>query len=261
LRRSADFKAGASEMKLLVSVVDPLEVEEAVLGGAAIIDIKNPREGSLGAQPPRKIREIVGAIPPGVESSAAIGDVPNLPGTAALAAAGAAQCGVDYVKVGLLHVTAEADVVRLLTEVRFAVQACSPTTRVIACAYADTILRGGFPPLELPAVAVLAGVDGCMLDTAHKDGRSLRKWLGTEQLRDFVAACRQASLLCALAGSLQATDFEWVRGLKPDVVGVRGAACTGDRVTGRISSLRVRQLREALLAPSLDLRPHSLPRA
>jgi len=248
-------------MKLLVSVVDALEVEEAILGGASIIDIKNPREGSLGAQPPRKIAEIVAVIPRGIESSAAIGDVPNLPGTAALAAAGAAQCGVDYVKVGLLHVSAGTDLVHLLTEVRLAVKACSPTTRVIACAYADTILRGGFPPLELPAVAVLAGVDGCMLDTAYKDGRSLRKWLGTEQLRDFVAACRQASLVCGLAGSLQGTDFEWVRDLQPDVVGVRGAACTGDRVTGRVSSLRVQQLREALLVPSLDLRPHSLPRA
>jgi len=253
--------ARASEMKLLVSVVDAHEAQEAILGGASIIDIKNPREGSLGAQPPRKIAEIVAVIPRGIESSAAIGDVPNLPGMAALAAAGAAGCGIDYVKVGLLHVAAGTDAVPLLSEVHAAVKACSPTTRVIACAYADTILRGGFPPLELPAVAVLAGVDGCMLDTAHKDGRSLRKWLGTEQLRDFVAACRQASLLCALAGSLGETDFEWVRGLQPDVVGVRGAACTGDRVTGRISSLRVRQLREALLVPSVDLRPHSLPRA
>ncbi len=248
-------------MKLLVSVVDPREVGEAILGGAAIIDIKNPREGSLGAQPPREIREIVGLIPPETESSAAIGDVPNLPGTAALAAAGAAQCGVDYVKVGLLHVAAEADVVRLLTEVRFAVKACSPTTRVIACAYADTTPGTGLNPLELPAVAAQACVDGCMIDTAYKNGKGLRDCLTADALRRFTEACREHSLLCGLAGSLQATDFEWVRRLNPDVVGVRGAACTGDRVTGRISALRVRQLREALLAPSLDLRPHSLPRA
>lgn len=248
-------------MKLLVSVVDALEVEEAVLGGAAIIDIKNPREGSLGAQPPRKIAEIAAVIPPGVESSAAIGDVPNLPGTAALAAAGAAGCGIDYVKVGLLHVVGGIDAVRLLTEVRLAVKACSPRTRVIACAYADTIPGTSLNPLELPVVAVHAGVGGCMIDTAYKNGKSLRDLLPTDALRRFIETCRQHSLLCGLAGSLRATDFDWVRELAPDVVGVRGAACTGDRVTGRISSLRVRQLREALLVPSLDLRPHSLPRA
>jgi len=248
-------------MKLLVSVVDGQEAEEAILGGASMIDIKNPREGSLGAQPPRKIAEIVGVIPRGIESSAAIGDVPNLPGTAALAAAGAAQCRIDYVKVGLLHVGAATDAVRLLTEVRLAVKACNPTTRVIACAYADTIPDTSLPPLELPVVAAQAGVDGCMIDTAYKNGKSLQDLLATDALRRFIEACRQHSLLCGLAGSLRETDFEWVRDLQPDVVGVRGAACTGDRVTGRISSLRVRQLREALLAPSLDLRPHSLPRA
>ena len=80
-------------------------------------------------------------------------------------------------------------------------------------------------------------------------------------LRRFLETCREHSLLCALAGSLRGTDFDWVRDLQPDVVGVRGAACNGDRVTGRISSLRVRQLRAALLPASLNLCPQRLPGA
>ncbi len=225
------------------------------------MDIKNPREGSLGAQPPGKIAEIAAVIPSGIESSAAIGDVPNLPGTAALAAAGAAQCGVSYVKVGLLHLADATDAMAVLTEVRLAVKACNAMAQVIACAYADA--GSGLRPNELPMIAAAAGVDGCMLDTARKDGISLRSWIGTEELRGFVIACRQASILSALAGSLQHTDFEWVRRLAPDVVGVRGAACRGDRVTGRISRDRVAQIREALLGNSarLHLRPYSLPRA
>jgi len=248
-------------MRLLVSVVDTQEAEEAILGGAEIIDIKNPREGSLGAQPPGKIAEIVAVIPPGVESSAAIGDVPNLPGTASLAAAAAAQCGVNYVKVGLLHVPNATDARELLTEVRAAVKACNASARLIACAYADTTSASRL--LELPVVAGAAGVDGCMLDTARKDGTSLRSCIGTEQLQEFIVACRQASLLSALAGSLQVADFEWIRGLAPDVVGVRGAACTGDRVMGRVSRDHVANIRNVLLDGSgrLDLRPHSLPRS
>ncbi|MFQ5989980.1 MAG: (5-formylfuran-3-yl)methyl phosphate synthase [Candidatus Methylomirabilales bacterium] len=250
-------------MRLLVSVVDAQEAEEAILGGAEIIDIKNPREGSLGAQPPGKIAEIVSVIPPGVEMSAAIGDVPNLPGTAALAAAGAAQCGVNYVKVGLLHVTPASDAMDLLTEVRLAVKACNPMARVIACTYADMISGSCLLPAELPGVAAAAGVDGCMVDTARKDGKSLRTWMATEELQLFVFTCRQASLFCGLAGSLQGADFEWVRRLAPDVVGVRGAACTGDRVTGRVSRDQVANIRDLLLGGSgrLDLRPHSLPRS
>lgn len=249
-------------MRLLVSVVNAQEAEEAVLGGAEIIDIKNPLEGSLGAQPPGKITEIVSVVPPGVESSAAIGDVPNLPGTAALAAAGAAQCGVNYVKVGLLHVARATDAMDLLTEVRLAVKACNPMVRVIACTYADTISGSCLLPAELPGVAAAARADGCMLDTTRKDGKSLRTWMGTEELRGFVFACRHASLLCGLAGSLQGLDFEWVRGLAPDVVGVRGAACDGDRVTGRVSRNRVAHVREALFGNSVhfDLRSQSLSR-
>lgn len=250
-------------MRLLVSVVDAQEVEEAILGGAEIIDIKNPREGSLGAHPPGKIKEITAVIPPGVESSAAIGDVPNLPGMAALAAAGAAQCRVHYVKVGLLHVARAIDAMALLTEVRVAVRACDPMARVIACTYADPIVGSCLLPSELPGVAAAAQVDGCMVDTARKDGTSLGTWIGPEELRSFILACRQASLLSALAGSLHGADFEWVRELAPDVVGVRGAACAGDRVTGRVCQHRVRRIRETLLdsSPRFDLRPHTLPRS
>ena len=81
-------------MKLMVSVLSAEEAHEAIEGGAEILDIKNPAEGSLGAQPPQVIREVKKFGAGRVEISAAIGDMPNLPGTAALAALGAASCGV-----------------------------------------------------------------------------------------------------------------------------------------------------------------------
>ncbi|MCJ7722212.1 hypothetical protein MUO98_07410, partial [Candidatus Bathyarchaeota archaeon] len=40
-------------MKLLVSVVDKTEALESIRGGANILDVKNPKEGSLGANFPR----------------------------------------------------------------------------------------------------------------------------------------------------------------------------------------------------------------
>ncbi len=89
-------------MKLMISVVSSEEASAALSGGAEILDVKNPAEGSLGANFPDTIREIRTLAPEAVRVSAAIGDMPNLPGTAALAALGAASCKVDYVKVGLL---------------------------------------------------------------------------------------------------------------------------------------------------------------
>ena len=39
-------------LRLLVSVLDVAEAAQAVEGGAHIVDVKNPREGSLGANFP-----------------------------------------------------------------------------------------------------------------------------------------------------------------------------------------------------------------
>ena len=88
-------------MRLLVSVTDAHEARVAVEGGVDIVDVKNPDEGSLGAPSPGSIERVREVVPPERPVSAAIGDMPNLPGTAALAALGAARSGAAYVKVGL----------------------------------------------------------------------------------------------------------------------------------------------------------------
>ena len=45
-------------MRLMISVLSEEEAREAMAGGAEILDIKNPAEGSLGAQSPSIIQEI-----------------------------------------------------------------------------------------------------------------------------------------------------------------------------------------------------------
>ena len=122
-------------MQLLVSVVNRFEAQEAVKGGADIIDVKNPLEGALGAQPPEKIREIFEVLPPHYELSACIGDLPNLPGTASLAALGAAVSGADYVKAGLFGVSTVDDAVALMTPVVRAVQGYDSRKKVVAAGY------------------------------------------------------------------------------------------------------------------------------
>src|SRR4030042_1030199 len=88
-------------MKLLISVVDEQEAAEAIAGGADIIDVKNPKEGSLGANFPWVIKNIRNMTPDEMHVSATLGDVPYKPGTVSLAAAGAVVSGADYIKVGL----------------------------------------------------------------------------------------------------------------------------------------------------------------
>ena len=235
-------------MRLLVSVVTADEARDAVCGGADILDVKNPAEGSLGAQFPRVIQEIRATAPRPLKVSVAIGDMPNLPGTASLAALGAAVCGADYVKVGLLGPRAEADAVFLLREVRRAVSDFSAVD-VIAGGYADARRTGTLDPRLLPRIAREAGVAGCLVDTAIKDGHRLFDFLTPEELHAMAAEVHSAGLLLALAGALREQDLLLVRDLGADVVGVRTAVCRDGHRAGPLEVERVRRLREIIASP------------
>jgi len=233
-------------MRLLVSVVDAAEAREAAAAGADIVDVKNPAEGSLGAPAPSVIADIRAVVPSALAVSAAIGDMPNLPGTAALAALGAAHSGATFVKVGLWGASTEADAVALLRAVRDA----APEAVVVAGAYADArrVPHAPLAPELLPRVARAAGVEVCLLDTAVKDGRGLLDWLSPDALTALVDEAHELGLEMALAGALRAEDLRVVCATGADIVGVRSAACAGGRRTGSLDPARVRALRAAYTA-------------
>jgi uncharacterized protein (UPF0264 family) len=54
-------------MKVLISPKDEFEAKAAVDGGADIIDVKNPDEGSLGANFPWVIRQVRNLVPQSIE--------------------------------------------------------------------------------------------------------------------------------------------------------------------------------------------------
>jgi uncharacterized protein (UPF0264 family) len=235
-------------MKLLVSIVNKAEAMDSIKGGADILDVKNPREGSLGANFPRVIRAVKEVVPENLELSATIGDLPNLPGTASLAALGAAVSGVDYVKVGLFGVKTSEEATTLMTEVVRAVKDYDSSLKTIASGYADFRIVGCVSPLELPMVAYKAKADGVLVDVKIKAGPSkLFNFLADEQLEAFVTQAHDHNLLAALAGSLDKQDIQRVYSLGADIIGVRGAVCTKrDRVAGKLESAKVAELAEEI---------------
>jgi uncharacterized protein (UPF0264 family) len=234
-------------LKLLVSVVDADEARAAAAAGADIVDVKNPAEGSLGAPAPAVIAEVRAAVREELPVSVAIGDMPNLPGTAALAALGAASSGAAFVKVGLWGVSTQADAVALLRTVR----AAAAGAVVVAGAYADArrVASAPLAPELLPRVARAAGVHVCLLDTAVKDGRGLLDWLSPQALTALVGEAHELGLEMALAGALHAEDLPVVAATGADIAGVRSAACADGQRTGALDPSRVRALR-AVCAPT-----------
>ena len=232
-------------MKLLVSVADVREARVAVWGGVDIVDVKNPAEGSLGAPAPGMIARVRDTVPSERPVSAAIGDLPNLPGTAALAALGASRSGAAYVKVGLWGTSTEEEAVAVLRAVREAVESGPTGPTVIAAAYADAerVPSRPLPPAAIVAAARRAGVGGCLVDTAVKDGGGLFEWLAPDALAALVAEGHAARLEMALAGALRAEDLPAVRATGADIAGVRSAACRDGRRTAPLDAERIERLR------------------
>jgi hypothetical protein len=210
-------------MRLLVSVVSAEEARHALAGGADIIDVKDPGEGALGAPSPRVLSEVVRVVGTSAPVSVALGDLPNLPHTAALAARGAALSGAGYVKVGLRGVRELDGAVTLVSAVAAAVR---PPVAVIAAAYADAdaLDPPALAPALLPALVDRAGISGALVDTFVKDGRGLYGWLSESEVADLIARTHMAGGSFAIAGQLTRGQL---RRVTADVVGVRSAVCRG----------------------------------
>jgi uncharacterized protein (UPF0264 family) len=219
------------------------EALEAIAGGADIIDVKNPEEGALGANYPWVIKKIKDITPKKLEVSCTLGEIGNLPGSVSLAAVGAASLGVDYIKVGLLGIKTPKEAIFLMQNVNRAAKECNPKIKVALAGYADAEKIGAIDPLLIPEIANKAQVEVAMLDTSIKDRKNLLDYLTIEQLKKFINLAHSFGLVTALAGSLRKQDLSVVYGLKADIAGLRGAACTNNnRETGQITRKLVSEL-------------------
>lgn len=223
-------------MRLFVSLEN---VEEAMACAAVthldLVDVMKPDEGSLGANYPWVIKAIREATPAGKQLSASLGDAPFKPGTMAQAALGAAVAGADCVKVGLFSVATPDQAIELTRGVVRAVKDYNRDGMVVAAGYADAPRAGSVNPLSIPYIAYSAGADGAMLDTAIKDGSGLFDHLRPDSCGDFVSGCHEYGLFAALAGSIDARHIRELVEIHTDIVGVRGAVCSGgDRANGTV---------------------------
>jgi len=223
-------------MKVLVSPQNVAEALVCMSAGVEIVDVKNPDEGSLGANFPWVIKEIKSHTGSRALLSATVGDVPFKPGTVSQAALGAIIAGADYVKVGLYGISNAKETYAVMAAVKRAAEMVEREVTVVACAYADASRIGAISPLDAIAPVKEAGCDGIMIDTAIKDGKSLFAHQDTETLTKFVETARRLGLLTALAGSITKDHLGQLAIIRPDIIGVRGAVCESrDRVRGKMT--------------------------
>jgi uncharacterized protein (UPF0264 family) len=226
----------SKQMQVLVSPQNTAEALICLAAGVEIVDVKNPDEGSLGANFPWVIQEIKNHVKGRALLSATLGDVPFKPGTISQAALGAVAAGADYVKVGLYGITNASQTYALMSAVNRAAKMGNPNVTVVACAYADATRIGAITPLEAIIPVKEAGCDGIMIDTAVKDGKDLFAFQDVATLKRFVETARKFDLLTALAGSITKEHLGQLASIRPDIIGVRGAVCESrDRVRGKMT--------------------------
>lgn len=232
-------------IKLLISPININEVKLVLEEPPDIVDIKNPLEGSLGANFPwvleRARNEIdsynkQNSLKAPIELSAAIGDFPNLPGSASLAALGAATTKVNYVKIGLMGPASEQEAFFMAKKVVKSVKNYNNHIKVVIAGYGDSRQLGkSVDPLLIPKIAAAAAADVAMLDTAIKNGKSIFEHLTNHELEGFIDECSKHNIESALAGSLKFSDLEKINALNPTIIGVRSMVCENfDREKGHI---------------------------
>ncbi|MFX0057250.1 MAG: (5-formylfuran-3-yl)methyl phosphate synthase [Candidatus Hodarchaeota archaeon] len=235
-------------------LISPKNIDEAkiVIKAKSVkyIDCKNPFEGSLGANFPWVIHEMKKLLSLNGSQllSATIGDFPNLPGSASLAALGAVVAGADIIKVGLLGPNNIEQGVYLMKNVVKAVKDYDENVKIVTAGYADKARMDGSPDfMSIPTIAADSGSDIAMLDTYIKDGKGLFDFLSVNQLIQFRKKAKEFNLKVALAGNLMKKDMPDIRKISPDIIGVRSLVCDGyDRNNGLIREYLIEELEKEL---------------
>ena len=219
--------------KLLVSVRDSAEATAALAGGADLIDVKEPKRGSLGRADVATIVAVVRAVGGRTPVSAALGELREWP---LVGAAAEIPDDVGFVKWGLSGLSD-----RRWDQALFAASRLLPFAQMVVVAYADWARAEAPRPADVAAVIVQAPWKILLIDTWIKDGSTLLDWLSTDELSRMIQQCRDAGKRVALAGSLSAAEIDRLRDVRPDWFAVRGAVCEGGR-EGSVSEVRVREL-------------------
>lgn len=219
---------------LLVSVRSAAEALAAVLGGAAVVDVKEPDRGPLGMADPEIWQGVREAVPGVIPVSVALGDLGDWRGRPAPDRSH--FDGLAFRKIGLAG--AGRGWVEEWRDLREAWGDGPPWVAVI---YADWTLAGSPRPDAVIEAAAEASCAGVLIDTWGK-GRPCpidATWLGrVREIRERVG-------LVAMAGGLDEPAIARLGPLGPDLFAVRGAACAGGDRRGAIDADRVAALARA----------------
>lgn len=227
---------------LLVSVRDAAEARHALAGGADIIDVKEPKHGSLGMAEPEAIRAIANVVQSQTSENAdnttplsvALGEATEwLAGPRPVSTEPLPKC--DFAKLGLAGLRENAWQ-EAWAKSREAAAVFVPAERWVAVAYAD-FHEAKSPSIdEIADEAMHRGLAGLLIDTFTKGRGSLLEYASPQFLADLIQRMHAANMFVALAGQVDREILPALLALEPDVLAIRTAACRDANRNGVIDA-------------------------
>lgn len=224
-------------MRFLASVRNSTEAQVAEQFGADIIDCKDPDKGALGALAPDTIAAVRAVVSDAIPVSATVGDDAARSGDLEQRVERASAAGAQFVKIGVADAF-EAD--QIISKLAGRV-----TTR---CNLVAVLLADRAPDFALIEYFARAGFSGVLLDTADKSTGALPEVLPLGRLKEFIGRAHAAGLIAGLAGALRAQHVEALAPLQPDIIGFRGALCSGGTRRNALDGRAVHVLRSLITA-------------
>jgi uncharacterized protein (UPF0264 family) len=224
--------------KLLVSVRSASEARVAVAGGADVIDVKEPRRGSLGRAELATWREVLSQVDGKAPVSVALGELTDF----RMELACTLPAGVRFAKLGLARCRSWRTWSDRWSRI---LHRLPPGILAVAVVYADADRCGAPPPEQIIRHAARLGCWGVLVDTHDKTGGTLLDLLPEVEMAGVVDAVRRRGMAVALAGSLGCREVATTMSWSPDLIAVRSAVCCGGR-SGVVDQEKVRHLAQLM---------------
>ena len=229
---------------LLVSVRNAAEAAEALAGGAAIIDVKEPRSGALGPAAPEAIAAVAGVVGRRSPWTMACGELGSDSAAAVildlvsrvwplLPPAAVPPAALKIGLAGAVHIPWQQRLQDLF-------QQLPAGTERVAVAYADWQRARAPSPEQVIAAAPTLGCRTLLIDTFDKAAGGLFDCCPPDRPAAWVAAARAAGLQVAVAGRITVAEIPAAWALRPDVVALRSAVCFNGR-DGAVQAALVRR--------------------
>jgi (5-formylfuran-3-yl)methyl phosphate synthase len=224
--------------RLLVSVVDAAEARIALDAGADLVDVKDPRKGSLGAPDAATVASVVAEVAGAVPVSVALGELRHL-----RRLSGMEQFpSTAYAKLGMAGCAVLED---WPTRWAGALKRLPPGVKPVAVAYADWSTAGAPEPTRVIVEATQLGCAAVLVDTYDKSHGNLTSHWKLGEIAQFTSVVQRLGMMAVLAGSVTIDIVASLAALGPDYIAVRGAVCDGGR-EGPIRGQRVARLVDVL---------------